>query len=127
MANHAPDRTGLARYYTRRHIEAEVAVRWAIARLSRRHDLPPAKALTALAEAVHSRGISKRTLQRYWQADITAFREALRERYQSPAARRRIRMHEALAKGMLPVAATPLQIGFNRSSVSGKSGKKARK
>ena len=96
MANPAPSRVGLARYYARRQVEAEVVVRRAIARLSRRQDLPPTQALQVLSEAVRPAGISRRTLQRYWQVDITAFRATLRERYQPPPARRRKRMLAAL-------------------------------
>jgi hypothetical protein len=96
MANPAPNRAGLARYYARRQVEAEVVVRRAIARFSRRQDLPPTQALRVLSEAVRPAGISRRTLQRYWQADITAFRATLRERYQPPPARRRARLLAAL-------------------------------
>jgi len=103
MANHAPDRTGLAQYYTTRRVTADVAVHRAIARLARRRDLSPAKALTALAEAVQADGISKRTLQRHWHPDITTLRETLRQRYQPPATQRRTRTFAILA------ATEPLQ------------------
>lgn len=99
MANPAPSRAGLARYHARRQVEAEVAVRRAIARLSRRQTLPPTQGLRALSDAVRPAGISKRTLQRYWQADITALRAVLRRRYQPPHARRRARMLAALELG----------------------------
>lgn len=109
MANPAPSRAGLARYDARRQVEAEVVVRRAMARLSRRQDLPPTQALRVLSEAVRPAGISKRTLQRYWQADITAFRATLRERYQSPPARRRARMLAALEPGRRLGAPTRFQ------------------
>ena len=54
MTNPAPSPVGLARYYARRHVEAEVVVRRAIARLSRRRNLPPAQALRVLAVATRS-------------------------------------------------------------------------
>ena len=98
MANHAPDRAGLIRYYNIRKVEADVAVHRAIDRLSRRRDVPPSRALSVLVDAVRSSGISKRTLQRHWQAAIAAFRETLRERYLRPVDRRRVRMLNALAK-----------------------------
>lgn len=97
MANYAPDRTGLAQYYTTRRVTADVAVHRAIARLARRRDLSPAKALTALAEAVQADGISKRTLQRHWHPDITTLRETLRQRYQPPATQRHTRTFAILA------------------------------
>lgn len=97
MANHAPDRAGLQRYHFRRQLEADVTIQAAIARLSRRHDLRPAQALTVLADAIRPHGISKRTLQRYWQADIAALQKTLRQHYRPPAARRRARVLAALA------------------------------
>lgn len=96
MANRRPDRTGLMRYDTRQKIIADVVVHQAMARLSRRRDLCSTHALTALVEAIRPSGISKRTLQRYWQAEITALRETLRQQDQTPADRRRARILAAL-------------------------------
>jgi hypothetical protein len=89
MANRSPDRTGLINHYNRRRIEADIAVRRAIVRLSKRTDIPPSKAMTVLMDALSSLGVSKRTLQRYWQSDIVKFRQMLRRRYRPPRTRRR--------------------------------------
>lgn len=97
MANPTPDRTGLLRSFTRRRVEADIAVHHAIGRLSRRTDIPPSKAMTVLTAALRSAGVSKRTLQRYWQPEVTALRQTLHERYRPPQARRRETMLAALA------------------------------
>jgi hypothetical protein len=89
MANRSPDRTGLINHYNRRRIMADIGVRRAIVRLSKRTDIPPSKAVAVLVDALSSLGVSKRTLHRYWQSDIVKFRQMLRSRYRPPKTRRR--------------------------------------
>ncbi|MFQ5853745.1 MAG: hypothetical protein ACE5JU_24565 [Candidatus Binatia bacterium] len=104
MANYSPNRTGLSCYYTKRRVKADIAVNRAIARLSKRNSIPPAKALSALVEALKSSGISKRTLQRYWQSQIATLRQALRKRYRPPKRRRHDRMLAALTQIPQPLS-----------------------
>lgn len=103
MANYSPNRTGLTRYYARRRIEADVAVHRVIARLSKRTDVPPPKAEAVLVAALRSVGVTKRTLQRYWQAEIAMFREILRKRYRSRKTRRSDKILTALGRASEPL------------------------
>jgi len=96
MANPQPDQQGLARYRGRRWTAADEIVRREIANLAERTDLPPVKALRAVADAVRGRGISRRSLQRHWSADIDTLRETLRGQYLPPKARALTEMIDGL-------------------------------
>lgn len=92
MANPQPTREGLVRRARFWRVRAEAVVQRAISQLQRRTALPPQKAAATLAALVAPYGVSKRSLERHFAADIRALRERLRFRYRPSSVRRRERL-----------------------------------
>ncbi len=107
MANPQPNREGLVRRARLWRVRAEAVVQRALAQLQRRTTLPPQKAAATLAALVAPYGVSKRTLERHFAADIRALRERLRVRYRPLPVRHRERLMRLLHDVIDHPTATP--------------------
>lgn len=67
---------------------------------------PPTQACRLLSDAIRLAGISKPTLQRYWQADVTTFRKTLCKPNQPPPTLPRTRFLPAPEPGRRPGSPT---------------------